>query len=266
MLGPRPTALSPTLYVDSIWVYNGVHGLMDIGIWTPCHGLWVEVLRLTSENPRAVVRKTKAHLTVGAVRGNPEAAYQRFGNAEADRLAKSVLSSNVALQLHVQRCQRTEKVARQLLIYYGRLLGWAAERGFLPPKPSAKVGPRIPKLLLNRHYICESPCGQSRCVYCLRVSSSCRSKCTGAGDVPHTLWLIPSQLVFCMSCGAYSKVRTFNLHGTCRRRCSNTVVAWRRDRMSRGLEPLTGQFLGLPVAWSDPAQSMAVYLEDLPPG
>ena len=36
--------------------------------------------------------------------------------------------------------------------------------------------------------------------------------------------------------------------------------------MSVGKHPVTGLFLGMPVAWTDPAQHMSVHLDDLPPG
>ena len=148
-------------------------------------------------------------------------------------------------------------MSRKLLLYYGRCLHWASKHDFLPAW--APNRPVIPKL--RTHHIVDSPCGNKRCVHCLRLQSACTpDNCLDVHHVPHRVVVLPGYGLFCESCGAYSFARTCKLARTCRNRISGPAVGRRRDRMLRGLHPVTGQFLALPVGLLDPPQAMWVDL------
>ena len=124
--------------------------------------------------------------TLRAAGSNPRLLFERHGNNAADEAAKAALTRCPLVQVHGGRLRRTHQVCKQLLLFFGRLLGWLAERALLPgyaPRPKARRIPPLPP-----HVVADSPCGHLRCVRCLRVTSECaRTVCLPWHARPHMI-------------------------------------------------------------------------------
>ena len=166
-----------------------------------------------------------------------------------------------SLRIYQDRAKRTHTVSSQLLIYYGRLLGWLSHRDILPGIGTRSLS--VPRHSPPRHVICESPCGRKRCVRCLRVADACSSStCMGVHDRPHVMLLVQDGL-FCQRCGAYTFSLTVRLHSACRGRPSGPSARRRLDALLQGKHPVTGVFLGLPQMLGEPAGPLVL---DIGPG
>ena len=179
-----------------------------------------------------------------------------------DTAAKAVLKASVPVQTYGGRMAKSLWVSTQLLLYYGRLLKWLKDRGMLPER-SVHAHVRSPPRLRS-HFWCASPCGQQRCIRCLRIGGEGGdAACLAVGARPHRLMVLGAG-IFCSSCGGYSFSRTLKLRTGCKGMPSSTVVRGRLARMWAGCHPISGAALGVPRPLGDPATEFSVHLGPIP--
>ena len=258
-----PTHVGHVLYTDSSWVHKGLIGEFTPTPCTPGYNIWLSTFAALSDAPSVTFYKTKAHVSEESVSHSRQLSWERVGNRYADHAAKSVWGSDPAVLLHIQRSKRVDHVARHLLLFLGRLLGFCGKRGLLPPLNTDISSPTVPRLRI--HCIGQSPCGRMRCVFCFRVSAQCiTTSCSALCNRPHYLWVIPGHALFCQRCGAYSCSRTVRLAASCGGSPASAAAARRRDGLLNGIHPVTRLFLGNPRSMSSPAHELYVLLGELP--
>ena len=223
-------------------------------------GTWKQIFALAREHvggdlDKLSVIKIKGHASVAACGDDAELHYRRLGNVIADKGAKQgaeMHPSDLAIE---QRSVDHALLAKKIGLYLASCAAWRrTEYGKEATKPIATPyarRERADRRKVTQHRICgEQGALRWRCISCLRTANSAavlrRAPCSRFVLGRHVLWNIGAY-TFCIKCGAFSRIRTYNLHGFCLGRPANDTTNRRLQRLKSGSDPLTGAFLGRPL-------------------
>ena len=91
--------------------------------------------------------------------------------------------------------------------------------------------------------------GRFHCPRCQRSASSreCLAGIPCEGQSSTHALLSAGQFLFCRLCGAYTAAKVVNLASICVGRPSSSSAADRRNRLLKGLHPISREFMGQPL-------------------